>query len=271
MQNIQDVDQCSQLLNEKISKSTTYTDFYIYLSSQKGATSNKHGFKLYTILSHGKCLCSFKQVINDFLCYFGLIKSEHSVQRNVNVGNILVFFTDLISSNDIDVASIQMFVYFLIKPSKQLNQYSTERLELITACFHSEMRYLLEHRSVTVETTIRSAFQKICIYFVHLDKEKSKELIDLHVVPKLNALSIDSFVLDVFIFMGVLKSEKPVMVTANQTAPLLMLDYVLEEFPNLPKCTCYLLLAFLGEQVSWKYQFSNKSRKLLYNKLSAKY
>ena len=243
-------------------------------SSQKEEPTNQHGYKLYTILSQEKCyICSFKHVINDFLCYLGLIKSEEPVRRNLNIKGVLSYFKDLINNNNIDVESIQMFAYFLIKPSKELNQYRNERLEFVQACFDSEMKYLqLKNDELTnIRNTILFAFQRICIYFVHLDMEKSKELINTHVIPKITTENINDFVLDVFTFMGVLKSETPIMVTSNQTAPLKMLDHILEEFTNLSKSTCTILLAFLGEQVSWKYHFSNKSRTHLYNKIATKY
>lgn len=273
LENIQDVDQCSQLLDEKISNPNTYTDFYVGECSQKEVPHNQHGYKLYTILSQGKFKTySFKLVINDFLCYLGLIKSEEPVQNNVDVKKVLEYFKNLISNNNIDVESIQMFVYFLIKPTQELKQYHNERLEFIQTCFESEMKYLLQDDEHTNDSnTILSAFRKISIYFVHLDMEKSKELINKYVLSKLTTENIDSFVLDVFTFMGILKSEKPVIVTSYQTAPLQMLGYIIEEFPNLPKSTQIILSAFLGEQASLKYRFSNKSRTLLYKKLTTRY
>ena len=263
-------------MNNKISRSSKYADFYVELSTSKQDLqkndNQKSGYKLYTILSQDDCQCSFKRVINDCLCYLGLVKSEHPIPGNINVQSLLVFFTNLIEENEIDVKSTQMFLYFLIKPSTILNRYHDERMKFVTSCFHSEMRHLKRNDDKDSTSTryslVLPAFQKICTCFVHLDVAKSKELVDSYVSENLTSHNTDQFILDVFMFMDILKSETPIPLSTNKTAPLSMLNHVIDSFPvPLSQSTRTILLAFLGEQVAWKYHFSNNARKSLYNKL----
>ncbi|XP_066923277.1 uro-adherence factor A-like [Clytia hemisphaerica] len=261
--------QCTHLLKKKIHNTNVYTIYYLHLStSEFDHDQTDNGFKLYELLSH-QDMDQFALVLNDLLCYLGVIKSEHPVPNNINVKTLLRYLTQLIQHNDLDAHTIQTFVYFLIKPSENLSKHHKERVEFVEACYHAEMRALSQD-TANIDSLMNRAFEKLSTYLVHLDKERSKEITKEHIIQKITDENFNQFAIGAFMFMGLLKSEEHVATTNDLSAPLYLLDYILESMETLPKSSYYILTAFLGEKLSRKYKFCNKQRITLYNKLMNK-
>jgi len=263
---LDNADDIENLLTKKILENTTYSEYYLHLSVQDSDQVDT-GYKLYTILEERK-IVRFSLIINNILCYLGVLKSEFPLPSHIDITRLLDFLIKLVDRCDIHIQHIQTFVYFLIKPSCELSKHHHEaRIELVTTCFRKEMD-ILRQSQTTLEMT-NSAFQKISKYLVHLDKERCKQLTSEHVKTNITRENFNTFVVGVFMYMGLLKSEEPTPTSNNLSAPLYLLDFILEDYKELPKSSYDILEAFLSDKLSWKYTFCNAKRKKLYYKLQS--
>ena len=200
---------------------------YDATKSRDGGESNLqhlHSAQIaYDVIAEGK-LTHFASVISHLLSYLGAIKSEKPVPGEVSVPNLLAFIEELIRRNSIASDHVDMLTCFVSRPNRKLTRHNDLRVRFLTTCFEQEMSRL--NVKTDESRYLRTCFVKISEHFVHLDMNVADGFTKRYLVPHITDKNSTSFIMDVLTYMGLIRSEEPVVTTHDITSPLILLNVV---------------------------------------------
>lgn len=240
-------------------------DLYLYLSSQYLNKNGKAydlkrirmGKMVYWII-HDKQYCNFVSVITYLLSFMDVIKSEYKGVQNVNIEQLLIYLTDLITESKMKAEHINFFAYFLSRPNTSLTAYHRLRVRFLHACFKEETAQIKHLGMLDYLTT---SFIKISEYFIQVDNQLASELTEEYLIPYTLQPYYAGLINNILKYMGLLKTEKDIPIADDVTSSLVLLKIILNRL-NFPKDDIATLRSLLKKD-DIKFQFCKREQQEL--------
>ncbi|XP_057312714.1 uncharacterized protein LOC130654190 isoform X2 [Hydractinia symbiolongicarpus] len=244
-------------------------DLYLYLSS-KYLNKNGRAYDLKRIrmgkmvywIIHDKQYCNFVSVITYLLSFMDVIKSEDKGVQNVNIEELLIYLTDLITESKMKAEHIKFFAYFLSRPNTSLTPYHRLRVCFLHACFKEEIAQIKHLGTLDHLTT---SFIKISEYFIQVDNQLASKLTEEYLIPYTLQPYYADLINNILKYMGLLKAEKDIPIADDVTSSLVLLKILLNRL-NFPKDDIATLRSLLKKD-DIKFQFCRRGQQELISEL----
>lgn len=186
--------------------------------------------KLANIILSDVCLhktCSINAILNHILIKLGFLKSESQVRPVTNASFTLLMFSKLISESYFELHFVRQLAFVIARPNLMLKCSEEEaRKEFLLHCLKKEIRGF----SFSCKYPFK-IYVTIQLFLSNLedDYETAFKTLDKLLIFYLHEQNCLDFVSDVLIYLGLLKSEFPVNVTANCRSCLFLLAHIVKQ------------------------------------------
>ena len=246
-------------IRPSLSSSKEVARLYLRLSINYAKVKDSNNVEkaraIYNILNENH-LCDFESVISDLMEFRedSLETSLSQIKENANA--LMVFLESVFTGSSILIKDIRFVAELIAKPNKYLYDLSIPRVKLLKTCFIEEMRHFKQHEDT--EYLIK-CFIMICKYFVQLDYSTTISMTKEYLLPYVNEINSEQFLLSVITYMGLLKTENKFMyVTNDVTASLILLNIIFKN-KDIDSKINDTFIAFLNI-TSRRFQFCNQER-----------